>query len=275
MAFKVEYSFNNGKTTGTATNAPELRKAITKAKANKITQCTLSGSIDGDLRSDKNGKTSDGDYSLLRGCTALKEVDLSNLDTSEVTDMSYAFAECKSLKTVDISTLDTSNVTNMEHMFDGCTGMKELDVSTFDTSNVTNMDSMFNGCKSARTINVSSLDTSNVENMNSMFSGCAIVTELNVNDFNTEKVGDVSGMFKGCTALTNLDVSNFQLAPEIKMDDVFYGCSKIQLTTDDLIKKIPVILREYSKTYIGGKSVGKVVINGRPVQIKFGKHKNK
>jgi surface protein len=57
------------------------------------------------------------------------------------------FRGCRNLKELDVSNWDTSNVTTMESMFDGryyryC-GLTNLDVSNWDTSNVTNMEDMF------------------------------------------------------------------------------------------------------------------------------------
>ncbi|EMF0453287.1 BspA family leucine-rich repeat surface protein, partial [Enterococcus faecium] len=62
------------------------------------------------------------------------------------TDLSYCFAY-KSLTTMNLSNLDTSNVTNMSYMFYYCSSLTSLDVSHFDTSNVTNMSYMFSSCR--------------------------------------------------------------------------------------------------------------------------------
>ena len=43
----------------------------------------------------------------------------------------------------DISNWDTSSVTNMKNMFNGCNSFNQ-DISKWDVSNVTNMDNMFN-----------------------------------------------------------------------------------------------------------------------------------
>ena len=48
----------------------------------------------------------------------------------------YSFSNCTEM---DLSNLDTSNVTSMREMFNGCSGLTSLDVSRFDTSNVTIM----------------------------------------------------------------------------------------------------------------------------------------
>ena len=48
------------------------------------------------------------------------KLDLSDWNTSNVTDMSYMFYSCESLEELNISTWDTSSVTNMRSMFDEC-----------------------------------------------------------------------------------------------------------------------------------------------------------
>ena len=58
------------------------------------------------------------------------------------------FATFDEMTSIDLSALDTSEVTNMGGMFGGCEGLTSLDVSNFDTSNVTNMSVMFTSCSS-------------------------------------------------------------------------------------------------------------------------------
>ena len=78
----------------------------------------------------------DNSYSKLR------EVKFGNIDTSNVTDMSYLFYNCGNLETVDLENLNTQSVTDMSYMFSGCT-WEEIDMSHFDMSNVTDADDMF------------------------------------------------------------------------------------------------------------------------------------
>lgn len=67
-------------------------------------------------------------------CRALKTLDLSNFDTSSVTDMWGMFSECKALEEVDLSSFDTSNVTATGTMFFYAKRLKALDLSGFDMS---------------------------------------------------------------------------------------------------------------------------------------------
>jgi surface protein len=50
---------------------------------------------------------------MFQSATNLKELDLSNFNTENVTTMGAMFQSCSSLKEIDVSSFDTSNVTNM------------------------------------------------------------------------------------------------------------------------------------------------------------------
>ena len=60
--------------------------------------------------------------------------------------MSYMFYECSSLKELNLNNFNTNNVTNMRCMFLGCSSLKELNLNRFNTNNVTDMSYMFKGC---------------------------------------------------------------------------------------------------------------------------------
>ena len=77
-----------------------------------------------------------------------------------------------------LSQLDTSNVTNMEYMFHGMRSVTSLDVSGFDTSNVTNMDAMFYSMSNVTSLDVSGFDTSKVTEMAFMFDSMSRLTSL-------------------------------------------------------------------------------------------------
>ena len=139
----------------------------------------------------------------------MTSIDLSAIDTSEVTDMSTMFDECFSLTSLDVSNFDTSQVTNMGGMFTGCRKLKSLDVSNFDTSNVTNMSNMFSYCFSLTSLDVSKFDTSQVTNMSYMFGGCSGLTSLDVSSFDTSNVTNMDFMFCECPAWNTVDQTKF------------------------------------------------------------------
>ena len=89
--------------------------------------------------------------------------------TGSCYQMFYGFDKCT---TVDLSSVDTTEVTYMSNMFQGALGIKELDLSGFDTSKVTNMAGMFQYCGMTELkINKEKFITSEVKYMNGMFWG--------------------------------------------------------------------------------------------------------
>jgi surface protein len=98
---------------------------------------------------------------------------ISNLNTSEVTNMSLMFQNCTQLTSLDLSHFNTSKVTDMGGMFSNSTSLTSLDLSSFNTSKVTNMGWMFNKCSNLRTIYVGSgWNTASVTASSNMFTNC-------------------------------------------------------------------------------------------------------
>ena len=95
-------------------------------------------------------------------CYSLTQLNISNWDTSNVTNMINVFYDCLKLISLDLSNWDTSKVTSMANMFRGCTSLTSLDVSNWDTSKVTNMSNMFNGCSLLRKVNLKYVNQSTV-----------------------------------------------------------------------------------------------------------------
>ena len=157
--------------------------------------------------------------------STIVSINLSGLDTSQVTDMTNMFSSCSKLTSLDLSSFNTSQVTSMEGMFSGCSGLTSLDVSKFDTSAVTSMEGMFSGCSSLSSLDVSKFNTSQVTSMTSMFNGCSSLSSLDVSKFNTSAVTSMESMFAGCSGLTSLDVSKFVTKKVLSTSNMFADCS--------------------------------------------------
>ena len=154
-------------------------------------------------------------------------LDLTGLDTSNMTSMSYMFYNSKSLKNIDVSGFDTSKVISMYEMFRDCSSLANIDVSGFDTSKVISMYEMFRGCSSLANIDVSSFNTGAVTDMQRMFCNCFLLINLNLSNFDTSKVVNMYEMFFGCNSLTNLDITNFNTSNLVNMSEMFFDCSSL------------------------------------------------
>lgn len=131
-----------------------------------------------------------------------KVLELSHLDTSQVTSMAEMFAGCYRLISLDLSNLDTSNVKDMSGMFYGCGHLTKLNLSKFNTTNVECMSDMFRGCERLTALDLPNFDISKVTNMAYMFCGCRSLTALGLSNFDVSKITDMMGMFDGCVSLT-------------------------------------------------------------------------
>ena len=160
------------------------------------------------------------------------EIDLSNFDTSNVTDMSYMFYGMSNLTTLDLSNFNTSQVMDMKYMFTYMFNLTTLDLSSFNTFKVTDMNHMFSATRNLTTLDLSNFDTSKVINMQYMFSGMRNLTTLNLSNFDTSKVTNMYGMFGGMSNLATLDLSNFDTSKVTDMSHMFFGMHNV--TTLDL-----------------------------------------
>ena len=123
------------------------------------------------------------------------------------TSLNGLFADWTALTTInDLGNLNTANVTNMSYMFYYCSALTTLDLSSFNTANVTNMYSMFGGCSNLTTLDLSSFNTANVTNMTYMFYNCQNLATIYVGDgWSTDKVSTSDYIFTGCWKLPNWD----------------------------------------------------------------------
>lgn len=185
---------------------------------------------------------------MFSHCSSITSIDMSNLDTSNVTNMGQMFEWCENLKTVNIGKtsainmykmfyecrhiekviLDTSSATDMEGMFFSCAYTESLDISGFDTSSATTMKDMFSSCNNLKTVDLSGFNTSNVTTMVCMFNQCGKLETLDLSGFDTQKVENMEGMFQRCSQLKTVDLSSFYTQNVTNMKEMFSECTNLE-----------------------------------------------
>ena len=140
--------------------------------------------------------------SMFYGCTGLTSLNLSNFDTSKVTDMKYMFFSCRGLTSLNLSNFDTSKVTDMSLMFTDCKGLTSLNLSNFDTSNVTTMSSMFNSCTSLTSLDIRSFSSINLRSFSSMLTSVISTCNVYVNKSKFTKTASACGFSGSFTYVT-------------------------------------------------------------------------
>ena len=113
-------------------------------------------------------RTKDELEKIIKDAFAHKQYDLNFIDTSYINDMSGLFEGVK--HDFDVTDWDVSNVTDMSFMFADCTQFNG-DLSVWDVSNVTDMSFMFKNCQKLK-CNLSSWDVRKDVNTKFMFDGC-------------------------------------------------------------------------------------------------------
>ena len=158
--------------------------------------------------------------------------DISEWDTTNVTNMSQMFNNCISLISLpDISKWNTKNVKEMNGMFSNCFSLKSLpDISKWNTSNVKDMSFMFANCVSLKSLpDISKWDTTNVINMSIMFCVCSSLISLpDISKWNTSNAINMNWMFRYCSSLTSLpDITKWKLNQRLRKEFMFQGCNEI------------------------------------------------
>ena len=212
--------------------ATSLSDRGVESNAENETLTQLIGKIDNIQTGGESGKFLCPERIYFSGSSATTEIDLTKIDTSNVTNMSYMFYQCNSLTSLDLSSFNISNVTYMTYMFGSCGGLISITFgNNFDTTNVKGMSSMFSNCFDLTSLDLSSFNTSNVTSMESMFNNCQSLTSLELTHFNTSNVTNMYNMFYGCTSLTSLDLSSWDTSKVTRMQGIFRGgiTSKMKL----------------------------------------------
>ena len=141
------------------------------------------------------------------------ELDLTNLDVSEVDNFSELFNIIyqvrDNIKKIDISEWDMSKSTRYDYMFAFSKKLTEVDMSGILFSDNANMEGMFKSCPVLKYVIV---DWDNVKpkKMKYMFEYCFLLENVsNIGDLDVTDVESFDHMFANCYPLKKLDLSKW------------------------------------------------------------------
>ena len=98
---------------------------------------------------------------------------------SSLTNVESMLEGCANLtkENLDLSEFDTSNITNMNSMFKDCTSLSELNLSNFNVNSVTSMENMFDGCSSLSAVDFTGWCVTNINSEPTNFASNSLFTE--------------------------------------------------------------------------------------------------
>lgn len=131
-------------------------------------------------------------YSLLKAMIDERvlldgpNVDLNDIDVSEITDMELLFNDVSTkIENIHIENWDVSKVTNMRGMFAQCRKFN-CDLSKWNVSSVENMEFMFTRCENFDS-DLGNWDVSQVKDMGEMFRNCVKFNGKGLDNWNVSR----------------------------------------------------------------------------------------
>ena len=165
----------------------------------------------------------------LRNVSIRKQLDLDQIDTYGVTDMSYMFQNATAYTIKGLENLNTDNVTTMEGMFSGFTTYVFNDtgntiVRWWNMANVVSVKGMFAGIRAGGNINVRFPNMPKLKDASNLFNGNTKAVNVSLSG---ASITDLSYAFNGCTNLTTLylGIQGYSIND---MGSAFSGCTGLQ-----------------------------------------------
>ena len=110
-----------------------------------------------------NKKDGDGNVRYI------SSIDLSNFDSSKVTQIDYLFCGCIMLEEINFTNFTTAGVQNLSYVFHNCRLIKEVNLSNFKINNPKVLNCLFKYCYALEIIDFGGANYSNVQSATFMF----------------------------------------------------------------------------------------------------------
>ena len=152
----------------------------------------------------------------FQGTTNLQVNAIDNPDFSELTDLSFMFANATAFNS-NIGRWNVAGITHMKNMFAGATAFNG-DISSWNVGRAVNLDSMFAGASTFNT-DIRGWKVDSVVSMQGMFAGAAAFN-IDIRSWTVSKVTNMKAMFQDAAAFDQ-NLSAWEIANATNMADMF------------------------------------------------------
>lgn len=155
---------------------------------------------------------------MFSGCSA-KEIDISNLDWSNVTTAQYMFQSSGLTNLVYPNhIIEVPKLTDFTYVFQNCSKLESFDFSKFNFHKPINVRNCFQNCSNLISVNGGNIDVSTFAGFYQVFQTCSKLTYLDISNWDFSSATTFSSMFNGCYQLTDLRFGK-NLATSINLSD--------------------------------------------------------
>ena len=182
---------------------------------------------------DKNKVYAKGSWDLaLARSKKLKEVDLSHLDTSEITSAQWMFGDDTALTDANVANWSFNNNANLAHLFGGSTGdskLQRVNMSNMDLRKVENLSYMFENATGLNTIDFQNTKFADNATTSYMFPSLdKLKIQLNGAKNVPQAIFDAFISAVKNSKAETLDLSNISLSSKIKDSNLLSGLSNVK-----------------------------------------------
>lgn len=199
-------------------------------------------------------------YGIFQNTTNLTNLVLgSNFVTDKVTNLSDIFND-SGVSTLDLSDWDTSNVTNMESAFKDTDSLTSLTLGgSFDSASVGDFSNFLNG-SGVSGLDFADLNTSSATDMSNMLSNMANQEAFDLSSFDTSNVTSMESMLENLGGVTSIDISGWDISSVSNFTNIL-GTTTLDRATSINLGSLPnstVIPVGYDMS--GGPTVQRVCV---------------
>ncbi len=134
----------------------------------------------------------------------MTQIDLTNFDFSNVTDLTSFFQRCYNLQSLDLSNKSFASVEYAEAFCKDDSRLTTVSFANCNFDSVKSVASMFNGCTKLATVDLSGVSMPVVEDVSAMFNRCNALSYLDISGLNFSNVTSCSAMYAQCRVLERM-----------------------------------------------------------------------